>query len=106
MVEEISATDLHERLAAGEDVQVVDIRPREAYESGHIPGADNVPFDEFTGEIDARDWHDDIVVVCPLGKSSLQAARLLEAFEGVPEDARVANLVGGYEDWEYDLEQS
>lgn len=106
MVEEITASELRERLAAGEDVQVVDIRPREAYDAGHIPGAESVPFDEFTTEIDTREWRDDIVVACPIGQSSRQAARLLEAYEGVPEDARIANLDGGYEAWVYDLEQS
>lgn len=106
MVEEITVAELRERLEAGEDVQVVDIRPREAFDSGHIPDAENVPFDEFTTEIDSREWHDDIVVACPIGQSSRQAARLLESYEGVPDDARVANLEGGYEAWEYELEQS
>lgn len=106
MVEEISAEQLHERLAAGEDVQVVDIRPEAQYEQGHIPGAENVPFDRFTQVIDEHDWGEDIVVVCPLGKSSLQAARLLESYEGIAENARVANLADGYEGWAYDLERS
>lgn len=104
MVEEITPEELHERLQRGEDVQVVDIRPRDQYERGHIPGAESVPFDRFTAEIDTHDWGDDIVVACPLGKSSLQAARLLKSYEGVPADARVANLAGGYEEWEYELE--
>lgn len=106
MVEEITAAQLHERLVAGEDVQVVDIRPTEEYERAHIPGAENVPFDRFTREIDDHDWGEDIVVACPLGESSLQAARLLESYEGVPEDARVANLVDGYRGWEYELESA
>ncbi|MFB6171120.1 MAG: rhodanese-like domain-containing protein [Haloarculaceae archaeon] len=106
MVEEITAAELHERLAAGEHVQVVDVRPREAYAAGHIPGAENVPFETFGREIDTHEWRDDIVVACPVGRSSRQAARLLEAYEGVPDDARIANLAGGYEAWDYDLEQS
>jgi rhodanese-related sulfurtransferase len=104
MVEEISAERLHERLAAGERVQVVDIRPEPAYERGHIPGAENVPFDRFTQVVDEYDWGEEIVVACPLGKSSLQAARLLESYEGVADGARVVNLVDGYRAWEYDLE--
>jgi len=104
MVEEITPEELHERLAEDDDVQVVDIRPQDQYKAGHIPGAENIPFDRFTAEIDEHEWRDDIVVACPLGKSSLQAARLLESYEGVPTDARVANLVGGYDAWEYDLE--
>lgn len=104
MVEEISAEALHERLTAGEDVQVVDIRPAAAYERGHIPGAVNLPLDRFAAEIDSVDWGDDVVVACPIGESSVQAARLLSAFEGVDEDATVASLAGGYRDWPYELE--
>lgn len=104
MVEEISPEALHERLADGEDVQVIDIRPPEAFQQGHIPGAVNLPLERFTEEIDSYDWGDDIVVACPIGESSVQAARLLEAYEGVAPDARIANLAGGYREWSYDLE--
>lgn len=104
MVEEISSETLKDRLDRDEDVQVVDIRPTEEFETGHIPGAENIPFHRFAREVDSHRWKDDIVVVCPIGESSLQAARLLEAYEGVDEDAAVGNLAGGYRDWEYELE--
>lgn len=104
MVEEITPETLHERLADGEDVQVVDIRTPEEFEAGHIPGATNLPFDRFARGVSGKEWGDDIVVACPIGESSLQAARLLEAYEGVDEDATVSNLVGGYRAWEYELE--
>ncbi len=104
MVEEITAERLHRKLEDGESVQVVDIRQSGKFRDGHVPGAINVPFGEFPERIDGVEWDDEIVVVCPIGRSSLQAARMLEAYEGVDPDARVANLEGGYRDWEYDLE--
>jgi rhodanese-related sulfurtransferase len=104
MVEEVDSETLHERLAAGEDVQVVDIRPEEEYERGHVPGAVNVPMSRFGTEIENHDWGEDVVVACPIGKSSVQAARLLQSYEGVPENASVASLEGGYRGWGYDLE--
>jgi rhodanese-related sulfurtransferase len=104
MVDEMSPEELNERLDRGEEIQVVDIRQPDSFESGHIPGATNVPFDRFAREIDSREWGAEVVVVCPLGESSLQAARLLESYEAVDEDARVANLAGGYREWDYDLE--
>lgn len=103
MVDDITPEDLKARLDAGEDVQVIDIRPERAFRQGHIPGAENLPFDQFASEVEHREWYDDIVVVCPMGESSVQAARLLESYEGVAADARVANLAGGYQEWEYDL---
>jgi len=104
MVEEISPAALKDRLDRGEDVQVVDIRPEAAFAAGHIPGAENVPFHAFARLVADREWRDDIVVACPMGESSLQAARLLEAYEGVAPDATVSNLTGGYAAWDFELE--
>ena len=104
MVEEMSPDDLHARMENGADVQVIDVRPEDEYRRGHIPGAENVPITRFARAVEGHDWSDDIVVVCPIGESSLQAARLLEAYEGVPDDARIANLSGGYRAWDYELE--
>lgn len=106
MVTEIDAPTLRERLEAGEAVQVVDIRPEDEYREGHIPGAVNLPFTRFARDIDEQDWSDDIVVACPIGESSRQAARLLAAYEGVGEGATVANLTGGYRAWDGQLERS
>jgi rhodanese-related sulfurtransferase/DNA-binding MarR family transcriptional regulator len=41
-VEQVSATELEERLARG-DVVVLDVRPEREYRAGHIPGAQSVP---------------------------------------------------------------
>lgn len=106
MVTEIDAAALRKRLENGEAVQVVDIRPEREYREGHIPGAVNLPISRFAREIDQYDWSDDIVVACPIGESSRQAARLLAAYEGVGEDATVANLTGGYRAWDGELERS
>ena len=104
MVEEMSPAELKERLDDGADVQVVDIRQPDSFEEGHIPGATNLPMDRLAREIDDHEWGDAVVVACPIGQSSRQAARLLESYEGIDDDTRVANLDGGYEAWDYDLE--
>lgn len=104
MVEDITPDELNERLKNGDDVQVIDIRTPDGYAEGHIPGAENIPFERFAREVQDHEWSDDVVVVCPMGQSSQQAARLLESYEGVSDDARVVNLEGGYEAWDYDLE--
>ena len=104
MVEEISPDELHERIESGDPPQIIDIRPPAAFQQGHIPGAENVPMTQLAARIDEVDWADDIVVTCPIGQSSIQAARLIGSFEGV-DDAEVRSLAGGYNDWSYDLEQ-
>lgn len=104
MVDEITAAELHERLGNGDDIQVIDIRPERAFRRGHIPGAENIPFRRFTREVNAHDWRDRIVIACPRGESSLQAARLLESYEGIDDGTWIANLSDGYEHWDYELE--
>lgn len=106
MVEELSPDWLQEKLTAGEDVQVIDTRPQSEYAAGHIPGAANVPYGELADRIDEIDWGEEIVLVCQEGKSSRQAARILESYEGIDDDALVGNLAGGYDDWEYELESA
>ena len=62
------------------------------------------PSANFSDRIDEMEWGKEIVLVCEIGQSSLQAARILESYEGVDDDALVANLDGGYEDWDGELE--
>lgn len=103
MVDEITPAELHERLQNGENVQVIDIRAERAFRRGHIPGAENIPFVRFTREVEDHAWADQIVIACPRGESSLQAARLLESYEGIDDDTWIANLADGIDGWEYEL---
>lgn len=104
MVEAIDAETLHARLAAGADFQIVDVRPEGAFERGHVPGAVNLPIHRFTEAVDSIEWRSRIVLTCPHGESSLQAARLLEAYEGVDAEATIYNLSDGLSNWPDELE--
>ena len=88
-----------------EDAQVVDIRPPAQFERGHIPGAINIPMSQLPTRVEEVDWGDEIVCACPIGQSSVQAAKLIQSFEAVDDDATVASMEGGYREWEYDLER-
>jgi rhodanese-related sulfurtransferase len=83
----------------------VDIRPEAAFERGHIPDSENIPFHALADEIERLDGAERIVTVCPEGKSSVQAARLISSYEGVPDDARVESMAGGLGEWEYGFER-
>lgn len=104
MVEEVSPDDVKDRIDADEDTQIIDIRSSREYERGHIPGAINIPMAELPSRVDEVEWGDDVVVACPIGQSSVQAARLIGSYEGVDDDTSVSSMAGGYEAWEYDLE--
>jgi len=98
---EISAAELRELLDDGEDVRIVDIRSPAAFTRGHIPGSENVPFQELTTRIEEFADADRVVTVCPHGQASQQAARLIGSFEGF--SGRVDSFAPGIEGWEYEL---
>ena len=104
MDEEITPEELHELLEDGADVEIVDIRPEAHFRQVHIPGSRNLPFAQLPRRIEELDGATVVVTVCPHGKSSIQAARLVRSYEGLDDDARIASLAGGLDEWEYELE--
>lgn len=100
---EITATELKALLDDDADVRLVDIRSRDAFDQGHIPGSDNIPFGELPQRVEELDGDEHIVTICPLGESSVQAARLIGSYEGASETT-VESLANGLQGWEYAFE--
>ncbi|UPV76133.1 rhodanese-like domain-containing protein [Halorussus limi] len=101
---EIAPDEVRELLDADDEIRIVDIRSAAEFERGHIPGSENVPFHALADEIERLDGAERVVTVCPHGKASVQAARLVASYEGVADDARVESMEGGLSEWEYELE--
>lgn len=101
MVEEVTPAEVQAAIEDDEDVTVVDIRSPREFARGHVPGAVNLPLRELPQRVEEFDWGEEVVCVCPIGQSSVQAARLLSSYEGI-EDAK--SMEGGYREWEYELE--
>lgn len=99
---EITPDEVERLLAEDADVRVVDIRSPGAYERGHIPGSENVPFQDLPDRVASLTGSEHIVTVCPHGKASVQAANLITSFEGTA-DARVESMAGGLEAWDGEL---
>lgn len=87
---------------ASADLRIVDIRDRRAFDRGHLPGSECVPFPELTSRVEELAGASRIVTVCPHGIASRQAAQLIGSYAGI-EDARVESLRGGVEAWERDV---
>lgn len=79
-LEPVSVAELAERIRAGL-VTVVDVRPKEEYAAGHLPGAINVPLSEIDERAGAMPHDREIVAYCrgPFCVLSFEAvARLRE----------------------------
>ncbi|GDY32295.1 ArsR/SmtB family transcription factor [Gandjariella thermophila] len=61
--ESVSRDDLLRRVRAGETI-VLDVRPREEYAAGHIPGAISVPVTELLGRLAEIPADQEIVAYC------------------------------------------
>lgn len=62
-MEPISRKELQERVKNG-DVVLLDVRPFEEYEKGHIPGALSIPFSELKHRLNDLPRHCQIVAYC------------------------------------------
>lgn len=104
--DEITPAELNELLENEEEVRIVDIRSPPQFERGAIPDSENIPFGELPQRVETLDGAERVVTVCPHGKASLQATRLIESYEGLGE-ADVRSLEGGLDAWsrDYDLER-
>lgn len=99
---ELSAADLAALLDDG-SVRAVDIRRPASYRRGHIPGSENIPMRVLPERVEELAGAERVVTVCPHGKASVQAARLVGSYEGF--SGRVESLAPGLEGWseQYDL---
>ncbi|PSP82579.1 rhodanese-like domain-containing protein [Halobacteriales archaeon QS_6_64_34] len=84
------------------DARIIDIRSPAAFRRGHIPGSENVPLGSLVDSVERFDDADRVVTVCPKGKSSVQAARLIASYEGF--DGRVDSFAPGLSGWEGPVE--
>lgn len=93
----IVVDELAKRLADGNRPFLVDVRPGEMYEKGHVPGSINIPLEELperTGEIpDDRDAS--IVMVCGIGKFSKHSVLFMKSMGY----RNVKSLKGGVNEW-------
>ncbi len=97
-MENISVEQLKERLNAGEQLNVLDVREADEYAEANI-GAKLLPLSQLRNmDADAiEDWKDsEVIVHCRSGKRSIEACMLLETMGF----AKTVNVLGGIMDWQ------
>lgn len=96
-VEELTKEDLWQRLKRRDKLVVLDVRPQEEYEAGHIPGAISIPLEELKRRVKELPRSKQIVAYCrgPLCALAPEATRYLKG-----KGYRVKRLTEGAPDWE------
>ena len=93
---DISASQLKQRFANSETVNILDVREELEFHTFNI-GGDNIPLGNILRSIDELDYnkHQEIIVVCQHGLRSETAQRVLEQHGFM----NVKNLSGGLLAW-------
>jgi len=95
-IDEVDASQAQELLAQN-SLAVVDVREREEWDEGHLPGAVHVPRGNLESRIEGvvPDKSRQILVYCAAGNRSAFAAKTLDEL-GYD---NVVSLAGGFTDW-------
>lgn len=94
-VEGIGRDELRDRLRRG-DAILVDVRPSEEYDAGHIEGARSIPIDEFERRLDELPAGVEVIAYCrgPFCAYAHEAVRALRA-----QGREARRLEGGWPEW-------
>ena len=79
-IQRVPLDSLHERWEADRDgFQVLDVRERDEWDAGHLPGSAFTPYHDLTGVPSELDGQRPIAVVCASGQRAAVGASLLQA---------------------------
>jgi adenylyltransferase/sulfurtransferase len=100
-MEEITASELKQRIDRGDDLQIIDVREPNEYDIARIPGATLIPLGQVTQRMGEIEEGRETVVHC---KGGARSARAIEALTGAGFKGRLVNLKGGITAWSNDVD--
>lgn len=77
------------------NIKIVDLRTQEEYERYHIPGAENIPYQELVEAKNKLSKNITYILYCERGGSSLMAAKELSRYGYI-----IYTVIGGIRAWE------
>ena len=102
-MEEITATELKQRLDQGDDIQIIDVREPNEYEIAKIPDSKLIPLGQVLNRQSEIDPARETVVHCKMGGRS---AKAIEALQRSGFQGRLINLKGGITAWSNEVDPS
>lgn len=102
-MQEITATELKNRLDKNDNIQLIDVRQPDEYAFAKIDGAKLIPLGEIVGRMNEIDTDKEIVLQCKVGGRSAKAIEMLTSagFQG-----KMSNLKGGITAWSNEVDPS
>ena len=101
-MKQLGPMELKARLAAGDKLQLLDVREDWEFQTARIEGSIMIPMGQVASRIAELDSAAETVVICHHGGRSMQVAGLLEQL-GFP---NVINLAGGVDAWARSVDPS
>ena len=102
-MEEITATELKQRLDKGDDIQIIDVREPHEYEIGQIPNSKLIPLGQVLNRMNEIDPDREAVLHCKMGGRS---AKAIDALKRAGFPGKLVNLAGGITAWSNDVDPS
>ncbi|HJV46807.1 MAG TPA: rhodanese-like domain-containing protein [Bacillota bacterium] len=91
---EHSPQEVMEMIKSKEDIEIIDVRESEEWESGHIPTAKHIPLGELSERMNELDKTKETIMVCRSGNRSSKACQFLSQM-----GYSVINMNGGMMNW-------
>jgi adenylyltransferase/sulfurtransferase len=102
-MEEITATELKQRLDRGDDLQLIDVREQNEYDIARIPGTKLIPLGQVTQRMGEIEEGRETIVHC---KGGARSARAIEALTNAGFKGKLVNLKGGIGAWSSEVDPS
>jgi adenylyltransferase/sulfurtransferase len=102
-MEEITATELKQRLDRGDDLQIIDVREQLEFDIARIPGTKLIPLGQVVSRKDEIEEGRETIVHC---KGGVRSAKAIEALTGAGFKGRLVNLKGGILAWSNEVDPS
>ena len=100
-MEEITSTELKQRLDKGDDIQIIDVREDNEVAIAKIPNSIHIPLGQVLVRMTEIDPKRETVVHCKMGGRS---ARAIDALKRSGFTGRLINLKGGIIGWSNEVD--
>jgi adenylyltransferase/sulfurtransferase len=102
-MEEITSTELKQRLDQGDDIQIIDVREDSEVAIARLPNTVHIPLAQVLSRMSEIDPNRETVVHCKMGGRS---ARAIDALQRSGFTGKLINLKGGIIGWSNEVDPS